>query len=510
VIVNRLLIAFLLLMLASSARADDRVMITTNIDESPSRAWAVYRNSARENLLVYFAPRQESDRLETATIGQIQGVRPLGARLPISIAALDDRVYLAFSPVISDRRRLMRVYSLRAVPSPVGGLWVLEPGGQMQVEQPIVSDASLVGMHATSESVWALLQSNADALSLLRMDPSGWVSVPVTDEIDPRRVQLSAIGSDPVLIDRSGLRFKAHRFDTRSNAWETMPHELEIGRDTELHAAPNALRVIDRNDTGTARLRYWSEDGVFVIAEDLDLPQASGVAFLQGNDSLIAISAIDTEDLSDGEPTVDLTELDLNTNQVLYTGAPAVTAPVSAEEFRFLVVMMVLVMSGVLVVVILPDRADAMHLPEGSAIADPGRRLIATMIDAFIVTTLVGAAFGVSPADIVTLTVIMLPGNAWGVFPMTIVSGILYATLAETLTGATPGKLLMGIRLVAAEPGTPRRPRFWSVLVRNVIKWVLPPVAALALIDPETLHRGDRTSRSLVVSPRRDQGPETH
>jgi uncharacterized RDD family membrane protein YckC len=507
---NRFLIAMVLVVLASVTRGDDRVMITSNIDDAPSRAWAVYRNAAKENLLVYFAPREQSDRLEPATIGQLQGVRPLGARLPISIASLDDRVYLVFPPVVSERRRMMRVYSLRAVPSPVGGLWVLDPAAQLQVEQPIVSAASLIGMHATSESVWALLKDDEDTLELQRLDPSGWVRVPVTDTIDPRRVELSAIGPDPVLIDRSGLRFVASRFDTRADAWSPIAHELEIGRDTEIHAAPNAMRVIDRAESGGARLRYWSDDGVFLIAEDLEIPEASGIAFLHGNDSIIAVRALDTEQTDEGEPTVDLTELDLNTSQVLYAGAPAVTAPVSAEEFRFLVVMMILVMSGVLIIVILPDRADAMHLPEGTAIADPGRRLVATMIDAFIVTTIVGAFFGVSTAEIVTLTVIMLPGNAWGVFPMTIICGIVYSTLGESLVGATPGKLLMRIRLVAAEPGDPRRPRFWSVLVRNTIKWALPPVAALALIDPEALHRGDRTSRSLVVSPRHDQDPETN
>jgi len=40
----------------------------------------------------------------------------------------------------------------------------------------------------------------------------------------------------------------------------------------------------------------------------------------------------------------------------------------------------------------------------------------------------------------------------------------------------------------------------WAAIVRNIIKWILPPVAAMALIDPQMLHRGDRATRSLVAS----------
>jgi uncharacterized RDD family membrane protein YckC len=268
--------------------------------------------------------------------------------------------------------------------------------------------------------------------------------------------------------------------------------------------------VIDLDESGTARLRYWSDDGVFLIQSTLpSLPQGAAIALLDDTDSFVVASYAPLGDDPDAERTIELTEFGGTSGEVLFAGAPAVSAPVSVEEFRFLVAMMILVMSGVLVVVILPDRADAMHLPEGTALADPGRRLLATLIDVFIVTSVVGATAGVSAIDIVTGAIIVHPGNAWTIFPMTIIAGVLYATSAEYLVGATPGKVIMGLRLVAAEPGAPKRPKLWRVLVRNIIKWVLPPVAALAMIDPESLHRGDRTSRTLVVTRRADEDPET-
>jgi len=44
----------------------------------------------------------------------------------------------------------------------------------------------------------------------------------------------------------------------------------------------------------------------------------------------------------------------------------------------------------------------------------------------------------------------------------------------------------------------------WAAIVRNMIKWLVPPVAALVLLDPERLHRGDRATRTLVVAPIED------
>ena len=498
---------------ACVVHADDRVLIASSINDDSSRAWAVYENSSQENLLVYFAPRDDASAQPESPIGQIQAVRKIGSRLPLDIAALNDRVYLTFTPVYADRKRIMRVYSIRAIPSPIGSIWSLDPPDQMQVEHPLITDASLLGFHATSKALWALLEQD-DTHELRTLTPAGWESVPVPSEYTSRRLELHAIGTDPVLVDRSGLTFKAHRYDPDAGTWSTLPTTLELGTQTRVLSSPNALHVIDENESGQSRLRYWSEDGIYLIADAMDLPAGAALTELPSSHTILGMH-LTREPSGEGEDDPDtvsirMLELDAKTGSVRFDDAPAVTAPVSVEEFRFLVVMMILVMSGVLVVVILPDHANRMYLPEGMQIADPGRRLIASVIDVFLVTSIVGYTVGVAPSQILTLSIILQPGNAWTIFPMTIVAGIAYSTSAEFIVSATPGKILMGLRVVAAEEGTPRRPRLWSALVRNVIKWVLPPVAALALIDPETLHRGDRTSRSLVVMPRREEDPETH
>jgi uncharacterized RDD family membrane protein YckC len=496
-----------MLLLAPGAQASDRVLVASNLDDAASRAWGVYQNSDRENLLVYFAPRDGDLDGSTGatTLGQIQSVRMLGSRLPIAIAALGDRGYIVFPPVRSDGKRLMRVYNLRAIPSTVGGLWMLEPRERFDVEAPLISDSTLIGFQATTESVWALLRSE-DGVELRCLTPQGWVDVPVPETISTRRLELHAIGSSPVLVDRSGLEFIGYRLDPEDVLWTTIPYRLPIARDTQIISGRNAMLVLDEDDEGATRLRLWSNDGIFVLASDAGFSRDASYTLLPTSSTLLGLRENQGE--QDGDP-IEMFEVNSRDASVRYSGAPSVTPPVSAEEFRFLVVMMVLVMSGVLVVVILPDRADSMHLPEGVVLADPGRRLIATMLDSVIVASAVGAVVGVSAADILTLAVIVQPDNSWSIFPLTIISGIIYSTLTEFLLAGTPGKLVARIRVVSAEPGLPHRPRLWSILVRNVIKWVLPPVAALALIDPEALHRGDRVSRSLVVMPRPASDPES-
>lgn len=510
---TRFLILLTLALCACVAPADERVLLTSSISTDSSCAWAVYENSSRENLLVYFAPRDDASAQPESPIGRIHAVRKIGSRLPIDIGALNDRVYLAFNPVYADRKRIMRVYSIRAVPSPIGSIWSLDPPDQMQVEHPLVTDASLLGLQGTTESVWALLEQG-NTHELRKLTPAGWESIPVPEEFSSRRLALHAIDADPVLVDRSGLVFNAHAYNAADGSWSTLPDALEFGTDTRILSAPNALHVIDKDESGQSRLRYWSEDGIYLIADGMDIPEDATLTELPSSDTILGMQITREPSGEEGDDpqgvSIRMLELDAKTGEVRFDEAPAVTAPVSAEEFRFLVVMMILVMSGVLVVVILPDHANRMHLPEGTQIADPGRRLIATVIDVFLVTSIVGFTVGVAPSQILTLSVILHPGNTWTVFPMTIVAGIAYSTCAEYIVSATPGKILMGVRVVAAEEGTPRRPRLWSALVRNVVKWVLPPVAALALIDPESLHRGDRTSRSLVVMPRREEDPETH
>lgn len=480
------------------------VLLASTIATDGSRAWTVYRNSQGEHLLVLIAPREASDTLsiKAAPAGQVQAMRPLGRRFPQALAAVGDRAYIVFPAVYANDRRLMRIYSATAFPSPIGGLWVIDPPDRLRTEHPIETKGELLDLQSTRDTIWALLEED-DTPRLLRLDREAWTPVALPQDLSTKRLDLVAIGNSIVLVDRSGTRFKATRYDNDQQLWTPLPDQLPLGGHTQLLASARAIIAIDWDEQDLARMRTWSPAGLFTLASDLELPSTPRYSVLDSSNTLLGMYAY-TEQGDTIEPTdsVEITEFSLLDNAITFQGAPVASSPVSADEFRFLITMMILVVLGVLVVVIFPDRTGSMLLPDDMVLADPGRRLIATMLDALLVASITARFFNVDTTEILTLSVIVRPDSTWIVIPATMIVGVAYATITEWRFSATPAKLLVGIRVVRAETGPRMRPKLWSALVRNFIKWILPPVAALALIDPESLHRGDRASRTLVVTPR--------
>ena len=157
------------------------------------------------------------------------------------------------------------------------------------------------------------------------------------------------------------------------------------------------------------------------------------------------------------------------------------------------------VMVAALLVIVRPSGETAWTVPDGFALADPGRRLIATMIDTFLMVWLVAPAFGASVREVLTLQVLMIEGHAWMAIPAVMVGGSLAMGVWEGLLGYSPGKFLVGLRVYRGEAGSVRKLGVFWGLVRATIKWMIPPVAALALLDREGRHRGDAAARAVVV-----------
>ena len=483
------------------------VLLTSTVDASSSRAWSVYRNSQGDNLLVFIAPRDadpsSAPPIDAAPPGQVQSMRSLGSRFPAGVGAIAERVYLVYPPVYANDRRIMRVYSADATPGAVGGLWLVDPLNRLNAHEPIETRGTLSDLEASADALWALLEED-NGPRLLRFDGNAWAAVDLPESINDRRLDLVTIADRVVLVDRVGVAFSASLYNAAEKTWEPFESTLSLGLHTQLLSGRRAITALDWDEDGKARARAWSAAGVFTIAEGMDLSPDARYSVLDSSQTLVGMLMLDDEPAADNVPraSVEIVEYDLVDGVQRYRGPPSASSPVSPEEFRFLIGMMMLIMSGVLIVVIMPDRSDAMQIPDACVLADPGRRLIATMLDAVLVASVVGWFFDVSASEILTMAVIVRPDNAWAVIPITMIVGVAASTMSEWLLGRTLGKVLVGIRVVRAQPGALVRPRLWSALVRNAIKWILPPVAALALIDPEALHRGDRASRTLVVSPR--------
>jgi hypothetical protein len=228
-------------------------------------------------------------------------------------------------------------------------------------------------------------------------------------------------------------------------------------------------------------------------SSEADVPaQAGAVAVLASSGRLVVVGR--------GVEGVGVAELSLVTGRGVYAGEVRSRSAVSAGEFRLIVLMLLGVMVAALVVIIRPSGDQAWGVPDGWALADPSRRLLATVIDAFLVVWLVAPAFGTTVREVVTLQVLVMPDQAWLAVPASLVAGAVTMGVWEGLLGYSPGKFLVGIRVYRAAPGEERKLGVFWGLVRATVKWLIPPVSALALVDPEGRHRGDATARAVVVA----------
>ena len=508
----------------SSTSAGAQVLMGGSIHDSQSNAqshaWSVYENSQGEILLVHLPPRDADPdaqiAYEPAAPGEMQAFRSLSS-MPDGIAAIDNRVFMVFGrsrlPGIGANegkpgKWVRKVYSGRAVRSPVGTAWNLMPQGRLDSEPMITQEGELVDLCATSDRLWALLEADG-RYQLLRMGQDEWEPIALPElssqGLAPAAWRLSSVGDDLIAVDvadQSAASAYIHGDDGWTTDWSTIELAEPSIQSSKLIASP---RGVDRVGSAS-RIRIWSDAGVFTIASDVELPEGTELVAMGSVNRLVGIHrrsvTADTEENASGDAPdlIQVFEIDLVDGSIVYEGGPVVATPVSEAELRLLMLMMMLIMGGVLVVVILPNNAESMSIPDGFSLADPGRRLLATMSDVFLVAIAVGMVFKVSAIEIITLSVITRSDVSWLVLPVTLAIGIVSMTLMEWLLGATPGKFLVGLRLVRANPGAMDRVRLRSAIVRNVIKWLLPPVVALALLDPEMLHRGDRATKTLVVS----------
>jgi uncharacterized RDD family membrane protein YckC len=215
-----------------------------------------------------------------------------------------------------------------------------------------------------------------------------------------------------------------------------------------------------------------------------------------------------------------LTEVSVGTGAVMYSGELVVTSPISGADYRMVGVILAYALGMVVIFLVKTPRPDAVLIPEGYSIAEPGRRMVAGIIDVAIGVALASRIWHVPLADAIS------PGN-WGteagqgVILTSVGLMIALGTVLELLFGRSVGKIVTGCEVVAvgevggkpaAEKATPETTEtkekeeegpahgtFGHLLLRNAIKFGLPPVALLGLLDASGRHRGDQLAKTAVV-----------
>ncbi|MFT3686151.1 MAG: RDD family protein [Phycisphaerales bacterium] len=212
-------------------------------------------------------------------------------------------------------------------------------------------------------------------------------------------------------------------------------------------------------------------------------------------------------------------DISASTGAVLADVAAHTDGFLSRRELWILWLLFIGVGVVVLLVVVNADGPQEVQLPEGYALATPGRRALAGVLDlaaAIGVTSLVVGgtpAQWLSPATSTSSSLIPLVG--------VVVFAFVLSTIGEALAGASPGKLLVGARVMGLEPvavavegkagvgakkerGQPTLMRaipvrFMQAVIRNAIRWFMPPMGLAMIADDNWRHPGDQLGKTVVV-----------
>lgn len=256
---------------------------------------------------------------------------------------------------------------------------------------------------------------------------------------------------------------------------------------------------------------------------------------------------------------LEIREVSLSTGRLLYSGGARVGGPVSGEEIRLLMAVMIGVTVVVLLFVLRPERrrsrragdgvglpgvvlvpAEIGVLPDDVRLAGAGARLLGAVIDFGIAVGLSMAVHRVGFGEV--LGPVWPAGGAGGggsggsVAPLLTAMGFaaVISAACEGLTGRSPGKWLTGCRVVSCwvrvEDDEKKKgkgdgayaddgdgfddggrgeaggsgvvvfgPTWSQAVLRNVVKWGAPPLAVGVLLDPWRRHFGDLLGQTYVV-----------
>lgn len=472
-----------------------RVVLGAASAGEPSHAWMVMTTDGTVRLL-HLPPRSGVER--PAELGSVRAVRDLRAE-PTGLAAVGARVYLLFEPEAkpdsqseSKSKPGRTVLSGRAIES-VGGLWAFDPPDLLEANPSLPAGGEVRGFTGTTGGPAALLVDGGRARVVVLQDEA-WreYDPPIGVEGDGVRGLLAWEG-DPALVAGDGVIWKLNPGD---GTWAVVSEAGEGFGAKAVVFGVGAVAVEVRLSGGGATIRTADPSGVQELGLQEGLTGDVAVAPIGPAPGSIAMVWRETG-AGGEEGAFHFVERSLTTGAVVYEGAPRQVTPVTAGEFQLLVSVLVVLTIAVLLIAVKPMPGAGPVVPAGTALAEPGRRMAATVFDGMVAVVIVSRLFGVGVFDVLSLQVVFEP-HGWVALPTVCVVGAVIGTACEAAFGRTLGKLAMGCRVARArdEGG---RPGVGRCALRNGIKWMLPPVAALALLEPAAPHRGDVLSGLVVV-----------
>lgn len=495
---SQALLAFLALVAIGSARAQSPT--EPRPARSPSaapHAWLVMPDAdSGESVLIHVPPRRahEGAISKASEPGTIRVARRL-ATPPRDLGAWGAHVYLLMPAAPPTPARVL---TLRAAPTPIADFWSYQPSERLESLGPLPDGFTGESVAGTAHGAVVMGLLDGERV-VLRHQGGGWSPIDFgpllpSDQLlggrDPGVLRLGESGQGSLLTPDP---------EQQMSSRPVLMPALGVVLDARLVGS----RVIVALGTGDAiDVVAISESEPEHIAAIAEVSGARGVAMSGGRaESLVVVHALD----GDAPKRFGVIEVSTATGAEIYRGPARNTVPLSANRFRLLALVLIGLTALLLLLTIRAGADQAVLLPDGFALAEPSRRFTATCIDALIAAFIVSVAFGVPLLDLITLRILFGSGDAWMLVPAVMATGFALGVAGESVSGRTLGKLLTGCRVVrVARPdsdGARVAPGLARSAVRNLLKWGLPPVTILALVDPSARSRADVVSGLVVVVP---------
>lgn len=549
--------AFLAVLWLAAFQAVSQPLVTaggvTREPEEDLGGWIVVPEvPAPQSTLMFVPPRGAG-----VPPGQVVPVRSL-VSTPLFAAAQRGRVFMVFEAAQAKAFRgegqpkPRGVYSISAERASKAA-WEFLPADRLDVHPSLGGDGAVLGLGATSDELFAMRRMPDGVLVLDVLTREGWSPVLLPAPWSKRApesvvlvgcgagIGLATVGAASIewwvgtrlAADSEAVSPAAPEEDVSPAPeavvplvpmdWKrsvlTLPSELRDASDLQVATAGRRLVAAGRAG-GVWKGWAWNlsaagEAGSPPIRlADVPAPEApAGVVGLPGGTvgDRVVLVMLPSPGATDPRRRFEVAELSAGTGRELFRGPTSMKGAVGTKDYAVVGVALVMAIAMVLGIVVNPSRA-AISLPDHCSIAEPLRRVVASLIDLTVGVFVVARVLRVELGGIGELSWWMSLDGQWALVSLVGVM-ILQGAALEGMLGRTLGKSLTGCLVVDVRAGSQEEPRpagLFRALIRNGIKWGVPPLGLAGLLDPGGRGRPDQFAGSAVVSldPDDDEGDE--
>lgn len=551
----------ILLACAGGARAQQGVAARARETEAQGHGWMVL-NEARVGApatMLHLPPRGGVGAGQWGASRGIVVAAVAFDRVPARMTAWDDEAFVAMPRVKAEGEPGMWEWGIQRVRArAVGRMWLYPPGrpealATLKVEQlPGSEEPYLAGFGAGRRELSALVaprerpSADGSRRSVDWGSSTLWVLVggawhegvlpwkSVEGERTPgahERVLMAGGTEGPsVCVVREGaVRVWQGRVMRAGPemvgppelvSWEakdlTAPAGATLGPARWLVCVPNAqgsgslVIATGAGEGGARAFVLWAIDGATGMLRRVgEYPETEdgSVGVIAGASSsgpVVAYSWLETPGVGEAGAGVRrrmLREISIDSGRELYSGASLAGRTLVTNQYRILAIGLV-AMTAVVLVYVLRREQPALELPKSLVPAGGFRRMIAGAIDGASGVAL--AALAVSePMETLLDPRAYLTGQV-GIGEWLIVVGCAagLCTVGEAILGQSIGKAITGCAVIdlRVSPGKASAPQVWQALVRNVVRWAVPPLGVLVFLDRDGRHLGDVWAQTVVVT----------